>query len=312
MHKSKIIDAYRLLGVDKKSTIIEITKAYRKLAKKFHPDSHPENPDYAHRMMVRINEAYSIIKSYIETEMDYVEYGKGEIFREEHEDRSYKKSPMWDWIERFEREKREREEIRRKEYEKRQREEKAFRDFFERLALERKLEQEDKSRFNILMKYTFKILHEFFKNNFHNARYRGRPYIKVLFDDFMEKYDLLLEKSKKLSLTCRSELYRIRSRYIFEFLRSFIFDAVKIVSYPSTVSASSLNMFEDAVYISDRFMYSYFSQKEPVAVEDAKELFKRALKGYEVFLKSFPDSPLLVYAEGKIDVLEKFYRAFLR
>ncbi len=324
MQDLKIEDAYRLLGVTEKSTIIEITKAYRNLAKKYHPDSRPDDPDYAHRMMVRINEAYTVIKNYIELrsnrsfrvkEAETGSFSRGADNRYEDEiygTDSFSRNPMWEWINRFEKERKRREELRKREYERRKKEERAFREFFERLAIEKKLERKDRGKFDILLKHTFNILHEFFKNNFHNVRYRGRPYVKVLFDDFMEKYDLLLEKSEKLSHTCESQLYRIRSRYIFDFLRSFIFDAVRIISYPAGVSASSLRMFEDAVYVSERFMYSFFSQKEPVERSVAKDLFKRALKGYEVFLKSFPDSPLLVYAEGKIDVLEKFYMAFLR
>ena len=321
MDKNRVKEAYRFLGIDQNSTIIEVTKAYRNLAKKYHPDYHREEQQKFHQMMIRLNEAYSVIKEYIESETrfdsrrvkpgdrGFKNYNKS--YSAEYSG-GYRNSKLWSWVENFERKKREAEEKQRRIYEKRKREEKAFREFFERLAREQMLEKKDKPKFDILMKNTMNILGDFFKNNFHNIRFRERPHIKMLFNEFMYKYELLLEKSKKLSVTCNSELYKIRSWYLYDFLRSFIFDAVKVIAYPTGVSASSLQMFEDAVYISERFMYSFFSAKEPFTLEEAKQMFKRTLAGYEYFIKSFPESNLLSYAKSKIELLEKFYMAFLR
>lgn len=56
-------DPYKILGVDRNATDEEIKDAYRKLAKKYHPDSYGDNPlaDLAEEKMREINEAYDAI-----------------------------------------------------------------------------------------------------------------------------------------------------------------------------------------------------------------------------------------------------------
>ncbi len=53
-------DYYKILGVDKKSDQDTIKKAYRKLAKKYHPDKHP-NDSKATEKFKEINEAYEVV-----------------------------------------------------------------------------------------------------------------------------------------------------------------------------------------------------------------------------------------------------------
>ena len=54
-------DPYAVLGVSRSATDDEIKQAYRRLAKRYHPDLHPDDPQAAAKMN-EINEAYDLIK----------------------------------------------------------------------------------------------------------------------------------------------------------------------------------------------------------------------------------------------------------
>ena len=56
----KYKDYYGILGVDKKASQEEIKKAYRKLAKKYHPDANPGNKE-AEEKFKDISEAYEVL-----------------------------------------------------------------------------------------------------------------------------------------------------------------------------------------------------------------------------------------------------------
>lgn len=54
------IDYYKVLGIEKNATTEEIKTAYRKLARKHHPDLNPNNPE-AEQLFKQINEANEVL-----------------------------------------------------------------------------------------------------------------------------------------------------------------------------------------------------------------------------------------------------------
>ena len=56
-------DYYAILGVEKTANDDELKKAYRKLAKKYHPDANPDNKKEAEAKFKEVNEAYEVLSN---------------------------------------------------------------------------------------------------------------------------------------------------------------------------------------------------------------------------------------------------------
>ena len=81
MNKMEFKDYYKILGIEKKSSPEEIKKAFRKLAKKYHPDLNP-NDQKAQEKFKEVNEAYEVLsdpkkKSLYDT---FGSYSQGDAF----------------------------------------------------------------------------------------------------------------------------------------------------------------------------------------------------------------------------------------
>lgn len=69
----KFLDYYKLLGIDKKASQKDIKSAYRKLARKFHPDLNPNDKD-AKKKFQEINEANEVLSDPVKRKK-YDQYG---------------------------------------------------------------------------------------------------------------------------------------------------------------------------------------------------------------------------------------------
>ncbi|MDW5288670.1 DnaJ C-terminal domain-containing protein [Formosa sp. PL04] len=68
------IDYYKILGIDKSAKEADIKKAYRKMARKYHPDLNPNDKD-AEKKFKQINEANEVL-SHKENRKKYDKHGK--------------------------------------------------------------------------------------------------------------------------------------------------------------------------------------------------------------------------------------------
>ncbi len=62
-----ILESYKILGVSTTADMDEINSAFKKLAKKFHPDANPDKLDWAHKRMSDLNMAYQVVVEYKKT-----------------------------------------------------------------------------------------------------------------------------------------------------------------------------------------------------------------------------------------------------
>lgn len=68
------VDYYKILGIDKNASTEDVKKAYRKLARKYHPDVNPNNKE-AHKKFQEINEANEVLSD-PDKRKKYDQYGK--------------------------------------------------------------------------------------------------------------------------------------------------------------------------------------------------------------------------------------------
>jgi len=77
------VDYYKILELDKKATADQVKKAYRKLARKYHPDLNPGDKE-AEKKFKELNEANEVLSN-PENRAKYDKYGENWKHGEEHE-----------------------------------------------------------------------------------------------------------------------------------------------------------------------------------------------------------------------------------
>lgn len=92
----EFIDYYKILGLGKNASPDDIKKAYRKLARQYHPDLNPNNKE-AHKKFQQINEANEVLSD-PEKRKKYDQYGKDWQHAEQFEQaRQSQRRPAGSW-----------------------------------------------------------------------------------------------------------------------------------------------------------------------------------------------------------------------
>ena len=91
----EFVDYYKTLGLDKNAKEEDIKKAYRKLARKYHPDLNPNDKD-ANKKFQQINEANEVLSD-PEKRKKYDQYGKDWQHAEAFEKARHSRPHSNDW-----------------------------------------------------------------------------------------------------------------------------------------------------------------------------------------------------------------------
>jgi curved DNA-binding protein CbpA len=319
----KLFDAYGALGLPLECPFADVTRVYKRLAKRFHPDSNPDDPLPYQELMSRINTAYATIRECHAAGLtagdlrDSHETGRrpgGGRFSDWYSRQSRpgdRDRTLWAWLEREDRAKRREEELRAKERERRERERAASDRFWEHVAQEKKREIRDRKTYDVIVKYAQKLISFYFKMNFGNSLFRARPYVRDNFVGYVDIYKQRLRRISALKRAHQSAAYKRRAGFAYAFLKSFISDTLKPHTAATERRSSALDVFERASRSSDRFISDFFSG-DGLRGARARERFRESLEFYDTFLKAYPESPLVEHAYRKVDVLDKLYRGFIK
>jgi curved DNA-binding protein CbpA len=290
--------AYKVLGLSVDASLPEVTRAYRLLAKKYHPDSNPDSKDADLTMMMRINEAYETVKGHIAR-------GDNEenVSEQQQTSSSARREAPFQWTQKPDAAKQAREQF--------LKEREAVNKFWEHRFEERKREREDLKSFRLLGKHLFQLISDFYEKRLHYEHIRSRPLNQIAYEEFLGKYEVIIEKSEKLSRTARSKEYRKRFRATYEFVLLFLDHVEQRVPADAERRASTLQQFKEALDRCDHFLASFFENLQFDQHHMVYEL-KEVLGSFETFITAYPDSPLMDYADSTVDVLHSLYRAFLK
>lgn len=89
----RLIEAAKLIGIEKTASLHDIRTLYHEQLKKWHPDTSDKSPEESHQGTILLNEAYTLLVAYC---MNY-QFS----FREEDLKQHIEKNTTELWMERF-------------------------------------------------------------------------------------------------------------------------------------------------------------------------------------------------------------------
>jgi len=311
----EVMQAYRFLGLSTECSDEEITKVYRSLAKRFHPDSNPGAD--SHNIMMRINEAYGAIREHIKGgrkpgfTTDPFSSRSGPHVRSERvrpastgrpanggPHASNTRHTTFGQQETRERTGREAGED-------------DLRGLWEHIVREYGHEKEDRKTFTLLLRHTYRIIKGYYEEGMHNPGSRRNPAKLIELETLKGKLGVVAERCGRFGREAGSDLYRHRGPLLHRFLLSLHRDMDEECDLFTERRASAVQVFEDGVRSADRFIYYHFSETS-IDMGKANSMLKDALHDFETFVRTYPDSPLVPCSRRKVELLEHLYRAFIR
>jgi hypothetical protein len=176
---------------------------------------------------------------------------------------------------------------------------------------EREDEDQDQKSYNIIVKHSYLLIAEFYEKGLHRRNVRDRPFQSILFEEFLGKYEFLVQKCEEQTRSDRSRLYKKKFVVLSQFLSAFLEDLTNDDGMTVDRNASVQYGFHKAVEETDGFINFFFSNTA-LEEEEATHELKECLGRLESFVKSNPTSPLIDYADRKLEVLQKLYHAFIK
>jgi len=289
-------NAYRVLGITEYATVKEVSNAYRRMAKRYHPDSNPKNTDNALKMMMKINEAYETIKKHYQEEPVKKFTGKasGKPAQKHSSTRTARATNL-----------------RREKTDREHREQEAFYRYLEKMAAQRRREKEEGDRYAVILENVSILFSFFYEHLLYSTVVRSRPGLSDILRKFEENYDRIMKKCAEFVRKSGSRFYRRKAYQAYKFLSAFISEMNSSKTTDLERRSGACHMFEKAVYDSDRFIGAFFTD-ESAGKEGERSMLGDCLDSFELFIRSYPDSALIEYAQSRLDVLEKLYRAFMK
>lgn len=308
----KVNAAYRRLGIRRGASFNEITRVYRALAKKYHPDSNPQDPQSSHQRMMEINEAYAVVKESLkQAQYDAYDQAYETAHRAAYEAAYRRTAERYMDLAGMYAEMQRQAEERRREAEKRiRREREALNRYWEKVLRERRKEESDSQAYSLIMENISILISYFYQQNLYNPVFRLRPYGRLMFDKFAQKYGEFMNKCRAYAGSLSSSFYRRQALQVHDFLESFLEDVEDVDHAGLEKRASAVHQFEKAFRNSDRLIDGFFTD-ESMSRDDEKRLLRESLNMFDEFTRTYPDSGLIPHVHGRVEVLERLYRAFM-